>query len=608
MPERVDIVIFGATGVTGEYTAPYVYRLAKEKGLTWGVGGRSEQKLNDVLKRTADRVGVENLNDIPIFIADTSDEDSILQMTSKAKVIINCCGPYIKYGEVVVKNCVESGTHHIDVSGEAYFHEILYVKYSKAAEEKGVYLIIACGFDSVASEVGLAYLTETFSGNSMLYFVHLLNCFIAGILNSVEIYMIHQNRETATGSYINYGTWESAVNGIGEEKNYHYLHKSRKLSPLPDVKPKLSLRLPFSKTREINKPNKWAIPFPSPDYHVVQSSQRYFYENDKKRPIQVNYYTLLDSWIYALLAIVFGLFFFILCQFQFGKKLLLKYPKIFTMGYVSHERPNEETMTTTNLNMFFYGKGWSEEFENIQDQSTIPPNKSILAKLVVKNPGYGYTCLAATLAAVTLLTETSKLPSKLPFSKTREINKPNKWAIPFPSPDYLWCKVPSAIFTKMIKKRPIQVKYYTSLDSWIYALLAIICGFFFLILCQFQFGKKLLLKYPEIFTIGYVSHKQPNEETMAITNLNMFFCDQSTIPPNKSILAKLVIKNPGYGYTCLAATLAAVTLLTETSKLPSNCFYSGGVMSPSVAFKETTYMNELQKRSNPIEFIEIKDI
>ncbi|KAF5296999.1 hypothetical protein FQA39_LY19278 [Lamprigera yunnana] len=103
---------------------------------------------------------------------------------------------------------------------------------------------------------------------------------------------------------------------------------------------------------------------------------------------------------------------------------------------------------------------------------------------------------------------------------------------------------------------------------------------------------------------------------MAITNLNMFFYnkgwseefdniqDQSTIPPNKSILAKLVIKNPGYGYTCLTTTFAAVTLLTETLKLPSN----GGVMSPSVAFKETTYMNELQKRSNPIEFIEIKDI
>ncbi|KAF5276903.1 hypothetical protein FQA39_LY06454 [Lamprigera yunnana] len=225
MPERVDIVIFGATGVTGEYTAPYVYRLAKEKGLTWGVGGRSEQKLKDVLKRTADRVGVENLNDIPIFIADTSDEDSILQMTSKAKVIINCCGPFIKYGEVVVKNCVDSGTHHIDVSGEAYFHEILYVKYSKTAEEKGVYLIIACGFDSVASEVGLAYLTETFSG----------------ILNSVEVYITPQNRETATGSSVNYGTWESVVNGIGDGKNYYNLHKSRKLSPLPDVKPKLCL-------------------------------------------------------------------------------------------------------------------------------------------------------------------------------------------------------------------------------------------------------------------------------------------------------------------------------------------------------------------------------
>ncbi|KAF5286894.1 hypothetical protein FQA39_LY00427 [Lamprigera yunnana] len=409
-PERVDIVLFGATGVTGEYTAPYIYRLAKEKSLTWGVAGRSEQKLKDVLKKTADRVGVENLNDIPIFIADASNEGSILKMTSRARVIVNCCGPFLKYGEVVVKNCVASSTHHVDVSGEPYFHEIIHVKYSQAAEQKGVYLIIACGYDSVASDAALAFLTEKFQGT----------------LNSMEIYVAHQSNET---SHVNYGTWETAVNSLPQTRKFFKLHKSRNLPSLPDVKPKLNLRLPFSKAKAINEPRKWITPVPSPDYYVIQRSQRYFYENDKKRPAQVKFYLVTDSWIYILSAIFSGLLLLILCRFKFGRNLLLKYPEKFTNGYITRNRLKEEDIGS-DIHMSFYGKGWSEEFDNVQYQSTIPPNKTVLAKLVVNNPGYKYTCLTSALAAVTLLTETSKLRSNggvltpsVAFQKTTYMNE-----------------------------------------------------------------------------------------------------------------------------------------------------------------------------------------
>ena len=39
-------------------------------------------------------------------------------MTARAKVIVNCCGPYRFYGEAVVKACIATKTHHVDVSGE----------------------------------------------------------------------------------------------------------------------------------------------------------------------------------------------------------------------------------------------------------------------------------------------------------------------------------------------------------------------------------------------------------------------------------------------------------------------------------------------------------
>lgn len=39
-------------------------------------------------------------------------------MAAKAKVVVNCAGPYRFYGEPVVKACIANGTHQVDVSGE----------------------------------------------------------------------------------------------------------------------------------------------------------------------------------------------------------------------------------------------------------------------------------------------------------------------------------------------------------------------------------------------------------------------------------------------------------------------------------------------------------
>lgn len=60
----------------------------------------------------------DDIGDIKLIMADVKDEESLKSMTSQAKVIVNCCGPYRFYGEPVIKACVETGTHHVDVSGE----------------------------------------------------------------------------------------------------------------------------------------------------------------------------------------------------------------------------------------------------------------------------------------------------------------------------------------------------------------------------------------------------------------------------------------------------------------------------------------------------------
>ncbi len=65
---RLDFVIFGASGFTGQFVVEYAARAQqKEEGagrtLTVGVAGRSKDKLNKVLDNAAKATGIDNLKD-----------------------------------------------------------------------------------------------------------------------------------------------------------------------------------------------------------------------------------------------------------------------------------------------------------------------------------------------------------------------------------------------------------------------------------------------------------------------------------------------------------------------------------------------------------------
>lgn len=60
----------------------------------------------------------EYTTDVPVIIADANDEKTLNQMASKARVIINCVGPFNFYGEEVVKACINQKAHLVDIAGE----------------------------------------------------------------------------------------------------------------------------------------------------------------------------------------------------------------------------------------------------------------------------------------------------------------------------------------------------------------------------------------------------------------------------------------------------------------------------------------------------------
>jgi short subunit dehydrogenase-like uncharacterized protein len=55
--EKLDVIIFGATGFTGKVAVYEIVKLAKEKNITWGISGRNKNKLDNVLKEVEEKTG-----------------------------------------------------------------------------------------------------------------------------------------------------------------------------------------------------------------------------------------------------------------------------------------------------------------------------------------------------------------------------------------------------------------------------------------------------------------------------------------------------------------------------------------------------------------------
>lgn len=88
-------------------------------------------------------------------------------------------------------------------------------------------------------------------------------------------------------SRIHYGTWESAVYGLAHADELKDIRKKLFKEPLPYSAPKQTRRPIIHKSDLVNA---WCLPFLGSDRSVVGRSQRYLFEHEKKRPIQMQAY------------------------------------------------------------------------------------------------------------------------------------------------------------------------------------------------------------------------------------------------------------------------------------------------------------------------------
>jgi short subunit dehydrogenase-like uncharacterized protein len=99
-----DIVVYGATGFTGQLVAEYLAaRDANQEQIRWTIAGRSLHKP----ERVRDAISVA---DPPPIIADASDPTALADMLGRTTSVISSVGPYQLYGSDLVAGCAASGT------------------------------------------------------------------------------------------------------------------------------------------------------------------------------------------------------------------------------------------------------------------------------------------------------------------------------------------------------------------------------------------------------------------------------------------------------------------------------------------------------------------
>jgi short subunit dehydrogenase-like uncharacterized protein len=136
------VAVFGATGYTGRLIAHDLQR----NGLPLLLAGRDAAKLGAL---------AEQLGGAETLVANVGDQASLDAMAARARVLINCVGPFVDFGEPVVRAAIAAGAHYVDTTGEQPFLHAMLV-HDTWAKSQGVAVIPALAFEIALGDCGAA--------------------------------------------------------------------------------------------------------------------------------------------------------------------------------------------------------------------------------------------------------------------------------------------------------------------------------------------------------------------------------------------------------------------------------------------------------------------
>jgi len=145
--EPLVLIVYGATGFTGQLVATYLDGHPELRGKPWAIAGRTQSKLAELSSKLGDRPET--------LCVDLEDTDAVTAMVSRTTVILNCAGPYsVNNGAVLLGACARAGVHYSDLAGEGFWQAEMIDVFDDLARDSGAKVILGGGVDSIPSDLG----------------------------------------------------------------------------------------------------------------------------------------------------------------------------------------------------------------------------------------------------------------------------------------------------------------------------------------------------------------------------------------------------------------------------------------------------------------------
>jgi short subunit dehydrogenase-like uncharacterized protein len=130
------IVVFGATGYTGDLTARALVR----RGARPLLAARNEDRV---------RALAQELGGLEWAVADVERPWSLQSLLERGDVLVSTVGPFVRWGSAAVQAAIGAGAHYLDSTGESLFIREVFERHGSDAQAAGCGLITAFGFDWV---------------------------------------------------------------------------------------------------------------------------------------------------------------------------------------------------------------------------------------------------------------------------------------------------------------------------------------------------------------------------------------------------------------------------------------------------------------------------
>lgn len=149
-------MIYGATGYTGQLVA----QEAVKRGHRPLLAGRNPDKLAALAARL-------NLEYVAFPL---DDVNQIAEHIADMDIVYHAAGPFVHTAEPMLKACLATKTHYLDITGEIHIMERTF-SYDEAARKNGIALISGVGFDVVPTNCLAKYVADKVPGAQSLEIV-----------------------------------------------------------------------------------------------------------------------------------------------------------------------------------------------------------------------------------------------------------------------------------------------------------------------------------------------------------------------------------------------------------------------------------------------------